>query len=124
MWLLGVLALWLVLMPAVMKGRWRVDVLRVQYLYSFAHLLAVVDVVRHRARAWVATGARTTTPTAVTVLRMTKAFVLVTVMGAWVGIGLGVWRYGMDDFWAMAALAVLASYIEVPLLFVGVGRRR
>lgn len=37
-WLLGAVALWFLVLPAVMKGRWRFDVLRVQYLYSFAHL--------------------------------------------------------------------------------------
>ena len=57
-----------------MKGRWRFDVLRVQYLYSFAHLTAIGHILSGRTREWVATGASgPTTPLAVTISRNVKA---------------------------------------------------
>ncbi len=118
-WLLGALALWFVVLPAVHKGRWRVDVLRVQHMYSFAHLIAIVDHTRGRTKGWVATGAATkTTPIATIVTRVMNVHTAVTQTAIWVGIFWGTSIYGFDDYWAVWALALIPSYVLIPTLFV------
>jgi peptidoglycan/LPS O-acetylase OafA/YrhL/cellulose synthase/poly-beta-1,6-N-acetylglucosamine synthase-like glycosyltransferase len=127
-WLLGAVALWFVVLPMVMKGRWRFDVLRVQYLYSFAHLAAIVHIITDRTRGWVATGAAggsgssSTTPLAVTIMRWTKTYVLAIQALLWTGLYLGVRHYGIDQFWAMVVFGLLGSSIQLPILFLRTGR--
>ena len=125
-WLLGAVLLWLVVLPCVMRGRWRIDVLRVQAMYSFAHAVAIAHVLTGRTKDWVATGASTgrSTPIAVTVGRVMKTWVLATQVLIWFGLVQGVRSYGFASFWAMIALAVVASWIQVPLLFVRTGTTR
>ena len=70
-WLLGAILLWYFVLPTVMRGYWRMDVLRVQQLYSFAHAIAIVHLLTGRTKEWVATGTANarTTPLAVTITR-------------------------------------------------------
>ncbi|MET1008099.1 MAG: SGNH hydrolase domain-containing protein [Propionibacteriaceae bacterium] len=123
-WLLGALLLWFVILPSVMKGRWRIEVLRVQVLYSFAHAVAIVDILTGRTKEWVATGAANTrsTPLAVTIGRTAKTYIALTYTLLWVGLVRGATTYGFDQFWAMIALAALATYVHAPLLFVSTGK--
>ncbi|CUR55234.1 membrane hypothetical protein [metagenome] len=128
-WLLGALALWFVVLPLVMKGRWRFDVLRVQYLYSFAHLTAIVHLMRGRTRGWVATGATSTStssapPLAVSLTRNLKTYVALTQLALWAGLARGVINHGIEHYWAMVVFAVLGSFIQVPLLFLRTGVKR
>lgn len=124
-WLLGALSLWFVVLPLVMRGRWRFDVLRVQYLYSFAHLTAIIHLLRGRTREWVATGtagaapapgARRGAPISVSVGRLVKPYVVVTQVLIVAGLVRGTLLYGLHEYWAMIALAVLAAYVQLPLL--------
>ncbi len=118
-WLLGAVVLWFVALPAVHQGRWRIDVLRVQHMYSFAHLLAIVDHARGRTKGWVATGAATkVTPIATTVTRVMNVHTAVTQTAIWLGIFWGTSIYGLDDYWAVLALALISSYVLIPTLFV------
>src|SRR5204863_246322 len=55
-WMSGSIVMALLIYPCVHKSRWRFSVLRVQYLYSFAHLLAIVNHFSGRTKGWVATG--------------------------------------------------------------------
>jgi len=127
-WLIGALCLWLFVLPAVMKGRWRVDVLRIQMMYSFAHAVAIAHIMTGRTRGWVATGqansdakAGRSTPLGATIGRIMKSYVLVTQAALVAGLVLGVHHYGLHNFWAMCALAALSLYVHVPLLFVDTG---
>jgi peptidoglycan/LPS O-acetylase OafA/YrhL/cellulose synthase/poly-beta-1,6-N-acetylglucosamine synthase-like glycosyltransferase len=119
-WLVGVLCLWFIILPSVMKSRWRVDVLRVQILYSFAHAVAIIHILSGRTKEWVATGAANTrtTPLAVTIGRVAKIYVALTYSLLWFGLIRGALTYGFDRFWAMIALAVLATYIHLPIVFI------
>ena len=56
-WLTGALSLWFIVLPGLMRGQWRIGVLRVQMMYSFAHALAIFDIATGRTKDWVATGA-------------------------------------------------------------------
>lgn len=119
-WLLGAVSLWLVVLPAIMRGHWRIDVLRVQVLYSFAHAVAIGHILVGRTREWVATGAANTrtTPLAVTIGRVSKSYIA-TVYGAlWLGLVVRSAEYGLGNYWAMLALAAVATYVHAPILWV------
>jgi peptidoglycan/LPS O-acetylase OafA/YrhL/cellulose synthase/poly-beta-1,6-N-acetylglucosamine synthase-like glycosyltransferase len=119
-WLIGAIALWFAILPAVMKGHWRVEVLRVQVLYSFAHAVAIFDALMGRTQEWVATGAANTrrTPLAAKIGWVARIYVGASYTLLWVGLAMGTARYGFDQFWAMIALACIASYIHLPILFI------
>ncbi|MGL5810092.1 MAG: SGNH hydrolase domain-containing protein [Nocardioides sp.] len=123
-WLVGALLLWFVVLPSVMKGRWRFDVLRVQYLYSFAHLAAIAHVITGRTRGWVATGvASSATPLAVSITRLVKAHVALTQVLLWAGMTRGVLVHGLEAYWVMVVLGAVGSFIQIPLLFLPSGGR-
>ena len=124
-WLIGALALWLVVLPLVMRGRWRIDVLRVQLLYSYAHAVAITHIVTGRTREWVATGAadRKRTSVAVTILRVAKTYTGVALLALVVGLAVRVQEYGLGEYWAMVCLAGLALYVQLPLLLTPATRR-
>ncbi len=119
-YLLGAGLLYFVVLPAVSRSRWRVEVLRIQLMYSFAHVLSIVHVLTGRTREWVATGAANSkvTPLAVSISRIMKTWVLLTQVAIWAGLAIDIANYGMGRFWAMLVLALIATYIELPLLFV------
>ena len=125
-WLLGALTMWFLVLPLMFKARWRIDVLRVQSLYSFAHAVAIFHVLTGRTKEWVATGTvgkeprkkSTTTPLGVTVLRVARVWIGVTQAAIWVGLGLGVAQYGIDRFWAMLGLAALSAYVLWPIVLL------
>jgi cellulose synthase/poly-beta-1,6-N-acetylglucosamine synthase-like glycosyltransferase len=119
-WLAGAFLLWFVVLPLTMRGHWRFSVLRVQHLYSFAHLTAIVHIRSGRTREWVATGASggTTTPLAVTIGRTVKGYVVVTQLLVWAGLLRGTLEYGIGAYWAMLVLGLMGAYIQVPLLFL------
>ncbi len=118
-WLIGAVVLWFIVLPAVHRGRWRVDVLRVQTMYSFAHLLAIVDSVRGSTKGWVATGAASkATPISAQVLFVMTLHTALTQSFIWAGLVVGTMSYGFDDYWAMWLLALIGSYVMLPLLLV------
>ena len=124
-WLLGALCLWFVILPLVMKGRWRVDVLRVQLLYSFAHAVAIMHVVTGRTKEWVATGTAhgRSTPLATTIGRTAKSYVGATQILIYVGLFRGAMTYGLPLYWAMIGLAVISSYVHLPVLFMSTAKK-
>lgn len=119
-WLLGALALWYFVLPTMMRGYWRLDVLRVQQLYSFAHAVAIVHVLSGRTKEWVATGSANTrrTPLAVTITRVMRVTVLATQLAVWSGIATATAAYGIGDTWAMVCFASVSAYVQLPLLFM------
>ena len=125
-WLVGAVSLWLVVLPLAFRSRWRVDVLRVQLLYSFAHAVAIVDIVTGRTREWVATGAadRVVTPLGVRIARVAKTWIAITQVALWTGLVWGTTVYGFHAFWAMLALNAVASYVQWPLLVEPMRGRR
>ncbi|MBX9245215.1 acyltransferase family protein [Actinotalea ferrariae] len=124
LYLVGAVLMWLLVLPVMFKSRWRVDVLRVQALYSFAHAVAIFHVLTGRTREWVATGTANktapqsrTTPLGVTVLRTAKVWIAVTQTFIWLGLARGLVEFGIGRFWAMILLAGLSSFVLVPILF-------
>jgi cellulose synthase/poly-beta-1,6-N-acetylglucosamine synthase-like glycosyltransferase len=122
-WLLGALCLWFVILPSVMKGHWRIDVLRVQLMYSYAHAVAILHLLTGRTREWVATGSTSgkATPVAVTIKRTMQIYIGATQVLIYVGLVRGTLTYGISEYWAMIGLAVLGAYVHLPLLFMSLG---
>ncbi len=126
-WLLGAIMLWYFVLPTVMRGHWRMDVLRVQQLYSFAHAIAIVHFLSGRTREWVATGSVATrsTPLAVTIARVMRITAVVTQVLLWTGLVLATLSYGIHETWAMLGFGLLAAYVQIPMLLLpNRGRRR
>jgi peptidoglycan/LPS O-acetylase OafA/YrhL/cellulose synthase/poly-beta-1,6-N-acetylglucosamine synthase-like glycosyltransferase len=121
-WLAGAFLLWFVVLPLVSKSRWRIEVLRVQLLYSFAHAAAILHAITGRTRSWVATGASVerTTPLATGIARTAKAYIAVTQLLVWVGLTVGILEHGLERFWAMVLVAVVGAYVQLPILFLPV----
>jgi len=118
-WLLGALSVWYFLLPTMMRGHWRLDVLRVQQLYSFAHAVAIGHLLTGRTKEWVATGSANTKKTnlAVTVTRVMRVTIVLTQTAVWAGIVTATLQYGITHTWAMLCFALLSGYIQIPLLF-------
>jgi hypothetical protein len=119
-WLLGAIALWYFVLPTMMKGNWRLDVLRVQQLYSFAHAVAIAHLLTGRTKEWVATGTANTrsTPLAVTITRLMRTTVLLTQTAVWTAITRATLEYGIGRTWAMLCFALVSAYLQIPLLFM------
>ncbi len=117
-WLLGALALWFLVLPRVMHGRWRIDVLRVQALYSVSHLIAIAHIFLGRTAEWVATGAanRRTNNLALTISRFAKGYFATVYAIIWLGVIHGVMTYGIEHWWAAVGLSALGSYIHLPIV--------
>ncbi|MGQ7296220.1 glycosyltransferase family 2 protein [Quadrisphaera sp. KR29] len=119
-WLLGAVLLWYFVLPTVMHCYWRMDVLRVQQLYSFAHAVAIVHVVTRRTKEWVATGSANhkTTPLAVTITRVMRVTVALTQLSVWTGLVAATVRYGLHETWAVVCFGLLSSYVQLPMLLM------
>ena len=109
---------WLVLMPLVSTGRWRVEVLRVQMLYSFAHFKALADTVRNRTVGWVPTGAKKApNPVATVVMRMIRVVVPFNLIALASGVTNVALHFGIEQVWPAVLYGLMYAYITVPLLF-------
>jgi peptidoglycan/LPS O-acetylase OafA/YrhL/cellulose synthase/poly-beta-1,6-N-acetylglucosamine synthase-like glycosyltransferase len=119
-WLLGAFLLWFMVLPCVMRGHWRFDVLRVQVLYSFAHAVAIGHILTGRTQEWVATGTATgrTTPLAAKIARTARSYIALTQLLVYVGLWRGTTHYGIHQFWVMIALAGISTYIYLPVMLL------
>ncbi len=97
--------------------RWNVSVMRVQMLYSAAHMLALLHSLRGHTAAWVSTGSASKGASLST--RITRLLVIwlvtieVIIIG---GVTRGIAQYGWERFWLSAILTALALTIIVPIL--------
>ena len=124
-WMIGSLVMGLLIYPCVHRSRWRFSVQRVQYIYSFAHLVAIVHHFSGRTKGWVATGAaKTSTPIARSVRRVMTSHALVTEAAVWLGLIHGTLVYGWHPFSAMFILAAANAYIVFPALSAALDREK
>ena len=119
--LMGVVLLWLVVFPAVSLSRWRLEVLRVQTLYGFAHLFAVLDVARGKVMEWVATGAGSAPRRTVAhrVQRFMVPYLAVTQVLVLVGLVHAATEYGLVRYSLNIAFALLSAYVFLPVVWLG-----
>jgi cellulose synthase/poly-beta-1,6-N-acetylglucosamine synthase-like glycosyltransferase len=110
--------IWFLILPLVSTGRWRVEVLRAQMLYSFAHSKAIWDTVRGRTAGWVPTGAtKAPNPVATTVIRTIRIVVPFNLLALVSGLVHVSVSFGAQQVWPAAVYAVIYGYITIPLLF-------
>lgn len=118
--LVGVVLLWLVILPCVSQSRWRFDVLRVQTLYGFAHLFCIFDILRDAMVEWVPTGAPAGNGRTIAhrVQRLMVPYLFITQTLVFGGLFKGALEYGVADFWANIAIGLLGAYIFVPVAWM------
>jgi len=102
--------------PIITLGRDSlVSLTRIQTTYAFAHAVALFDAVRGRTDAWVATGAATSSPTPVRVVRLVRVWVLVSQVLLWAVL---LWRapqYGWSNYAPIAVFGLLNLLIVYPI---------
>jgi cellulose synthase (UDP-forming) len=117
--LVGVVLLWLVILPRVSIGRWRLDVLRVQALYGFAHLVCLLDMSRGEVMEWVPTGAGAPAGSRRTLAHRLRRFMVpylvITQALVFGGLLRGTLEYGVTRYWANIAFALLGAYVYLPI---------
>lgn len=122
--LVGATLFWLVVFPLVAHGRWRFEVLRIQAIYSFAHLFCVLDMVREHVSEWVATGATggagSARPLASRVRLTMAIYITATQVLTVVGLALGAARFEVSSYWANIVFAGLTAYVFLPVAWISV----
>jgi cellulose synthase (UDP-forming) len=116
---LGGVWVYFVLMPRIMKSRWRFEVLRVQMAYSFCHALAIVHKLTGRTKGWVATGtvAKGKKSSLARSISLVGIVTLSVTLGvSWAAFAWDVTIYGWGDYWTMALFLAGYSYLGIPLL--------
>jgi cellulose synthase (UDP-forming) len=113
--LLGMFAL-----PMIIRG-WRPSVLRLIMVYSVAHLLAAVDVVRKTGGHWVPTGAKSKGKVPVTAGHVLRTWIVVTQGGMWIALFRDVPLYGWANYYPAVLCTLFQTVILLPLLLPGYG---
>jgi hypothetical protein len=116
--LIGGPFVWFLLLPLVSTGRWRVEVMRVQMLYSFAHFMAMLDTARNRTAGWVPTGAKKApNPIATVVMRTIRLVIPFNLIALATGVVHVTLAFGIAQVWPAALFGLMYTYLTVPLLF-------
>lgn len=119
--LLGLVVLWFLLYPILMKGRWRIDVLRVQAIYGFTHAVAIWDVFFGKQSEWVpshGSGRAKPTALAVRVRLLIVGYVGVTQAAIFAGIVVHLAEpggYSLLNWSAAIAFAVMNAFVFLPV---------
>jgi cellulose synthase (UDP-forming) len=122
--LIGGMLVWFLLLPMMSRARWRVEVIRVQMLYSFAHAVAVADTLKGITAAWVPTGAvRKPSPLVGRVRRLLLTWLLLVQTAQWVGVLRGMDEFGLGAYWTTLLFSALQAYIAWPLIVLAWPRR-
>jgi cellulose synthase (UDP-forming) len=119
-WLVGALALWLVAYPLIMRSHWRLEVLRIQTVYGFAHLFNIADLIRDKVVAWHPTGSKAPAPVAIRVKRFYSLYLGLTLSAAAVGLVLRITEDGISTFVGMLTFFMINLYVAGPLVASGI----
>lgn len=105
------------IVPMVTQGRMSiVTITRIQMTYSFAHALALFDQMKRHSDAWVATGDKKRSVTAVRVGRLSRSWCLLIQITLWSILAWRIPSYGIENYWPMIALALFNLYLIVPIV--------
>ncbi|MCK2237831.1 MULTISPECIES: glycosyltransferase family 2 protein [unclassified Crossiella] len=108
---------WLVLIPAVSRTRWSMQVIRAHQLVGFASAAAVWHTLRGHGATWVPTGvSQGRGGLARRVSLIAFAWLGITTLAGWIGFAAGVFAYGIGNYWALAGYLLVQGYLSVPLL--------
>ncbi|MEZ0107801.1 cellulose synthase (UDP-forming) [Catenulispora sp. EB89] len=115
--LLAPLWVWFVLLPAVSRTRWRIEVIRANYLVAFAAAAALAHTLRGRAADWVPTGAGGgRSRLARSIARLATLWLGTTTGAAVAALAADVARFGVGRMWGVAAYVAVTGYLTVPLI--------
>jgi cellulose synthase (UDP-forming) len=116
-WLLPTLLLY-PLTSVLYRSRWGLHVVRVQLLYSYAHVVATWHTIRRRPAEWVPTGAVVrSTAVAGTIRGLMTVWIIGCQVILWLGISVSLERgYSWADFSAMIVIGGLNLAIVGPIL--------
>jgi cellulose synthase (UDP-forming) len=121
--LIGLFVLWLVVYPALLKTRWRLETLRVQTIYAFTHAVAIYDVCfAGNASEWVPShgSEHTATPLAIKVKRIMATYLSVTMSLAVFGLAyrLSEAEYHLSDWWPGMLFLAANVYVFLPVVWL------
>jgi cellulose synthase (UDP-forming) len=119
-WLAGTLALWLTIYPLIMRGRWRIEVLRIQTVYGFAHAFNIVNLVRRQIVEWHPTGSKAPAPIAVKVKRFYTAYLGAALVVVATGLIVRITEDGIARFAGMLVFFLINFYVVGPLVVSGI----
>jgi cellulose synthase (UDP-forming) len=119
-WLVGALAMWLACYPLVMRSRWRLEVLRLQTVYGFAHLFNIVHLIQQRVVEWHPTGSKVPAPIAIRVKRFYTVYLGLALLLAGAGLALRITEDGFAAFAGMVLFFLINLYIACPVVLWGV----
>jgi cellulose synthase (UDP-forming) len=119
-WLVGALLSWLVGYPLIMRGRWRMEVLRLQTVYGFAHLFNIVHLMRNQVVEWHPTGSKAPAPIAIRVKRFYIIYLGLALTMAAAGLVLRIAEYGFATFAGMLLFFLINLYVAGPLVVSGI----
>jgi len=115
--LLAPLWVWFVLLPAVSRTRWRIEVIRANYLVAFAAGTALAHTLRGRSADWVPTGAGGgRSALARRIARLAVLWLGTTTTAAVLALGADLARFGPARFWGVAGYVAVTVYLTVPLI--------
>ena len=119
-WLVGALASWLIGYPLIMRGRWRMEVLRLQTVYSFAHLFNILHLIQDQVAEWHPTGSKAPAPIAIRVKRFYTLYLGLALTMAAIGLGLRIAEDGLAAFAGMLLFFLINLYVAGPLVASGI----
>jgi len=116
---------WAVLIPLLHRSRTRLETLRASLLSSFAHLVALRDLLSGRAAEWVPTGARRkANPLVRTAVNWILLWTGTTLAAMWALLAYDVVVYGWEHLWGAAVLIGVHTYLAAPVVGAAWGALR
>jgi len=122
--LAGLAALWFIVYPSLLKSRWRLDVLRVQAIYSFTHAVAIYDVFFGKTSEWIPSHGKSNghpTPLATRVRTLMVSYIGLTQFAIFAGLVVHMLQYDTYAFvdWSAAlAFSFINAYIFLPVAWL------
>jgi cellulose synthase (UDP-forming) len=113
--MLGMFAL-----PTIIRG-WRPSVLRLIIVYSVAHTLAAIDVIKGGGGHWVPTGSKSRGKVPARAGFIIRLWIILTQGAMWVALFKDVPTYGFANYYPAVLCTMFQTIILVPLLFPGYG---
>jgi cellulose synthase (UDP-forming) len=122
--LAGLAALWGLVYPGLLKSRWRLDVLRVQAIYSFTHAVAIYDVFFGKPSEWVPSNSKaggSPTPLTTRVRKLMVGYIGVTQLAIFAGLAVHLVQYDkytLSNWWAAVAFSIINGYVFLPVAWM------
>ncbi|WP_197034716.1 glycosyltransferase family 2 protein [Glycomyces sp. NRRL B-16210] len=116
---------WAVLLPLLHRSRTRLETLRASLLASFAHLIALRDLLRGSTAEWVPTGARRkANPVVGSAVNWILWWTGTALAAMWALLAYDVAVHGWERLWGAAVLIGVHTYLAAPVVAAAWGSLR